>query len=294
MDKVDSLIDELMDKVDECEDEMKRMRECHAAEIASLQEQHGKALRDKDAELAELTLSHKQAVAKLEVTIKDLQTQLQTSQEKYAKLENREMMENYEQLIREQDDEDDSEDDEEESIPTPVRRGRQEQTETSGTRRMVRSRTSKVAVQVDADAAERMKKRIPEFVMIYFSPFSLRDRGRESWSQTLRPSQDHLVQINKDDNADDNTDDESDSDDSTKDDTTDSTEYPMKKYIPRRIRLVDRTDEVALDVRFNHVAFEIPASTLQCRTVENGHAFLAELLEGLIPAQQEQKWKFTM
>ena len=143
--------------------------------------------------------------------------------------------------------------------------------------------------QVDANAAERMKKRIPEFVMIYFSPFSLRDRGRERWSQTMRSSQ-KLVQKNEDDN----TDDESDSDDS-KEDTNDSTEYPMKRYIPRRIRLVEGTDEVvALDMCFNYVAFEIPASAMQCHTVENGHAFLAELLEELIPIQQEQKWKFTV
>ena len=60
-------------------------------------------------------------------------------------------------------------------------------------------------------------------------------------------------------NEDDSTDDESDSDDSEKDDTNDSTEYPIKRYIPRRIRLVEGTDEVALDVCFNYVAFEIPA-----------------------------------
>jgi hypothetical protein len=152
MDKVDSLIDELMDKVDECEDEMKRMRESHAAEIASLEEKYGKALSDKDKELSELDSSHKQAAAQLEATIKDLQSKLGTSQESYAKLEKskKEMMENYEQLIREQDEEeteDEDDSDGEESSPTPVRRGRQQQQETGGTKQMVRSRTSKVAVQ---------------------------------------------------------------------------------------------------------------------------------------------------
>jgi hypothetical protein len=136
-----------------------------------------------------------------------------------------------------------------------------------------------------------MKKRIPEFVMIYFSPFSLRDRGRGHWSDSVRPSE-NLMQKDEDDTC--NTDDESDSDDSEKDDTNDSTVDPTKRYIPRRIRLVEATDEVYLDVRFNYVAFEIPGSTEQCRIVENGHAFLAELLEELIPAQQEQKWKFTV
>jgi hypothetical protein len=146
--------------------------------------------------------------------------------------------------------------------------------------------------QVDADAAERMKKRIPEFVMIYFSPFSLRDRGRERWSATIRPSE-NLMQKNEDGTC--NTDDESDSDDSEKDDTNDSKENPTKRYIPRRIRLIEGNDEVAVDVFFNYVAFEVSGSTkTQCRTVENGHAFLAELLEELIPAQQEQKWKFTV
>jgi hypothetical protein len=138
--------------------------------------------------------------------------------------------------------------------------------------------------RVDAEAVERMRKRIPEFVMIYFSPFSLRDRERERWSHTMRP-QHNPVQKNEDDS----TDDESDSDD-----TNDSSEYPIKRHIPRRIRLVEGTDEVALDICFNFVSFEIPASTLQCRTVESGHAFLAELLEELIPVQQEQKWKFTV
>jgi len=152
MDKVDSLIDELMDKVDECEDEMKRMRESHAAEIASLEEKYGKALNDKDKELSELNSSHKQAADKLEATIKDLQSKLGISQESYAKLEKskKEMMEDYEQLVREQDEEeteDGDNSDGEESSPTPVRRGRQQQQETSGTKQMVRSRTSKVAVQ---------------------------------------------------------------------------------------------------------------------------------------------------
>ena len=56
-------------------------------------------------------------------------------------------MENYEQLIREQDEEETEDERREESSPTPVRHGRHEQNETSGARRMVRSRTSKVAVQ---------------------------------------------------------------------------------------------------------------------------------------------------
>jgi TolA-binding protein len=132
MDKVDSLIDELMDKVDECKDEMKRMRK------------YGKAVGDKDKELSEVNSSHKQAVAKLEATIKDLQSKLETSQESYVKLEKskKEMMENYELLIREQDEEeteDEYDSDGEESSRTPVRRGRQQQQETGGTKQMVRS-----------------------------------------------------------------------------------------------------------------------------------------------------------
>jgi hypothetical protein len=74
----------------------------------------------------------------------------------------------------------------------------------------------------------------------------------------VRPSE-NLMQKDEDDTC--NTDDESDSDDSEKDDTNDSTVDPTKRYIPRRIRLVEATDEVYLDVRFNYVAFEIPGST---------------------------------
>lgn len=170
MDRAEEHLEELMDKVDECEDEMKRQREAHAAEIASLQEEHGKAIQMKDNELLQLTSSHKGAVAKLEATIRDLKEELKLSREAHAKLEKskKEMMENYEQLIREQDDEEeeDSEDDEEEeSKPTPVRRGRQQQQSkpTEATRRLPRNRrTSKVAVQtMDTDNVPKSSGKRP-------------------------------------------------------------------------------------------------------------------------------------
>ena len=141
-----------------------------------------------------------------------------------------------------------------------------------------------------AKAAAAMKKRIPEFVMLYLSPFHLRDRSRERWSRPMRRSDEHLMQKES------NEDEESDSDDSDMDGTNKSA-VDAKKYIPRRIRLEEGVDdaEVALEVYFNFVSLEVPACRAQnCWTIQKGHSFLAALLEELVPAQQDQNWKFTV
>jgi hypothetical protein len=150
IDKAELYIEELVDKVDECEEEMVRMRQEHVKEVTTLKEQHAKVVDAKDQELKDLEKCHVEAIGKLKETVEDLKTQLNQSTENYGKLERskKEMMENYERLFREEEEEDEESDDdeEEEEDPTPVRRGRQN--ETTGSKRLPRSsrRCSEVAV----------------------------------------------------------------------------------------------------------------------------------------------------
>lgn len=137
-----------------------------------------------------------------------------------------------------------------------------------------------------AAAAERMKGRIPEFVMFYCSPFHVRDRGRELWSHTVRNFSDIKSSSG----------DESSDDDSFGGAADDLSELPERKKLIRRIRLVQGADaeHVVLDVSFKCVTLEVPGFTQENKIIEHGHAFLASLLEELLPEQQEQYWKFTV
>ena len=85
-------IEELMDKVVECEDEMVRMRQDHQAQVSVLTSQ-----------LAE-EQGKRQASSRLENKVEELQKELEASQEQVAALKKVkvEIVENYEQLLKEQ------------------------------------------------------------------------------------------------------------------------------------------------------------------------------------------------
>ena len=138
-------------------------------------------------------------------------------------------------------------------------------------------------------AAERMKGRIPEFVMVYISPFHLRDRGKELWSQTVRRLSDGIFNVD---------DEESDSDDESEREQQPCNmgirdEYEERKKYIRQIRLMEGS-EVDMEVFFKYVNMLIPDFDEKERTIEDGHAFLASLLEVLVEEQQYNKWKFTV
>jgi hypothetical protein len=61
-DRADIMIDELMDKVDECEEEMARMTESHHEQIALLNSEHAAEIAERDEEMAELQASLEEAV----------------------------------------------------------------------------------------------------------------------------------------------------------------------------------------------------------------------------------------
>lgn len=147
-------------------------------------------------------------------------------------------------------------------------------------------------------AAERMKRRIPEFVMVYMSPFHMRDRSREMWCciRSLDDVTSSCPGQSEDSDTDESDDDESvgPEQDRCGSNTADSDrEFEERKKYIRRIRLMEG-DEVELGVYFNWVSLEVPECTRENRTIENGHTFLSELLEELVDEQKEQKWKFTV
>jgi len=68
-DRAQKHVDELRDKVEECEEEMVRMRENHLNEIASLKEEQGKERREFETEMSNLNLQHAAELEKLNAII---------------------------------------------------------------------------------------------------------------------------------------------------------------------------------------------------------------------------------
>jgi hypothetical protein len=103
MDKTDRFIQELLDKVDECEEEMVRMRQAHGEEVDGL-----KAALE-DAKVKAVPSSNDSKV------IAGLQKELAATRMQMERLEKSkiELIENYEKLLQEdeEDDEDDADDD---------------------------------------------------------------------------------------------------------------------------------------------------------------------------------------
>ena len=111
MDRAEQQIEELMDKIDECEEEMARMRQDHAEEIAALKTQ-----LEAKPEAASSTENENDKIAKLEAELK-------ASREEVARLTKSKeaLIESYEKLLQEGDEGDESSSDEE-STPTKSNR----------------------------------------------------------------------------------------------------------------------------------------------------------------------------
>ena len=62
-DKADAILDELMDKVDECEEEMDRMTKGHEERIAAMEEAHSVELSKKDEEIKSLQVTLREKIA---------------------------------------------------------------------------------------------------------------------------------------------------------------------------------------------------------------------------------------
>lgn len=130
MDKAEQHIEELMDKVEECEEEMIRMRKEHAQEIGQLK-----------AQLEVSAISHAPSDSDYQ-TIKSLERELDESKEKLKKVEKSkaELIENYEKLLQE--------DEEVEEEPTsenasPAWRFRNNQSENSNAQLSAKNRNPK-------------------------------------------------------------------------------------------------------------------------------------------------------
>jgi hypothetical protein len=101
MDKAEKFVEELMDKVDECEEEMVRMRQEYDAEVARLQLQMEESKASPDP-LPENAASKK---------IVQLEKELAASRHQVERLEKSkiELVENYEQLLKEAEESEDEE-----------------------------------------------------------------------------------------------------------------------------------------------------------------------------------------
>uniref|UniRef100_A0A7S4HZJ7 Kinesin motor domain-containing protein n=1 Tax=Odontella aurita TaxID=265563 RepID=A0A7S4HZJ7_9STRA len=73
LDKAELYIEELMEKVDECEEEMERMRDLHRDEIANIRKAHEEALAAKSAEIASIKEMHEAELEKLNSSLEALQ-----------------------------------------------------------------------------------------------------------------------------------------------------------------------------------------------------------------------------
>lgn len=128
MDKTEQHIEELMDKVEECEEEMIRMRKEHAQEIEQLK-----------AQLEVNVISHAPSNSASQ-TIKSLEQELEESKEKLEKLEKSktELIENYEKLLQEDEEEEPTSD----NAP-PAWRFRNNQSENNSVQLSAKNRKSK-------------------------------------------------------------------------------------------------------------------------------------------------------
>lgn len=122
MDQAERHIEELMDKVDECESEMIRMRQDHQEEIEKLKQDHATETEALNIELRKLKSQQSKSVSFLESDpsrnrIDELERQLEESRRQVAVLEEskKELVESYEQLLLKKEDNEREDDDSEES-----------------------------------------------------------------------------------------------------------------------------------------------------------------------------------
>ena len=177
-----------------------------------------------------------------------------------------------------------------------------------------RGATSKDALE----AATFMRSRIPEFVGVYCSPFHLRDRGQESWMNTIRKgsalgSMVHRMLANRDgtttiDSQSSDSDGEIEIIDNTAEasdplvrkDNSLTRKNPPGKHVSfgnrRKIRLCrSNSKEVQLDVFFRSVLFCIPhLNAEQNGLTEGDYDVLRSLATELAEEQQLNAWKVTL
>ena len=87
-DRAEDLIDDLMDKIEDCEEELQRMRESHNGELEKLMKAHRKALKAKDIELENIVHFHQVMLAAKEAEIEKMKIELNmTGNEEFEDLE---------------------------------------------------------------------------------------------------------------------------------------------------------------------------------------------------------------
>ena len=75
-DRAEQLVDDLVDKIEECEDELERMRQSHKAELEKLAKSREKALREKDAEIDKMMHFHTVILAAKDAEIEKLKLEI--------------------------------------------------------------------------------------------------------------------------------------------------------------------------------------------------------------------------
>ena len=169
------------------------------------------------------------------------------------------------------------------------------------------------SVQLSSPAARAMRSRIPEFTMVYMSPFHLRDRAKELWA-SLRGSFWSNCRNSMTPSAGRN------GSPSRRKDTPDSGRYLRKlrrqsiellspntrwehqKMGSRKIRIrrVPDLQAVEMLVGLTCVVISIPedffvtSNGLESPKIANGIQFLQQLKEELAACQTEQNWKVTL
>ena len=104
LDRAEAVVEELMDQVEECEEDMARTREVHEEQIEDLTRIHEDALAAKQKELASLTSYHEEALKMKEREIAELRAKVEdlVDENDEVKRSRDEMITEYEELLREE------------------------------------------------------------------------------------------------------------------------------------------------------------------------------------------------
>mmetsp|Transcript_3833 Transcript_3833/g.8639 ORF Transcript_3833/g.8639 Transcript_3833/m.8639 type:complete len:1208 (-) Transcript_3833:60-3683(-) len=104
LDRAEAVIEELMDQVEECEEDMARTREVHEEQIGDLTRIHEDALAAKQKEVASLTSYHEEALKMKEREIVELRAKVEdlVVENDEVKRSRDEMITEYEELLREE------------------------------------------------------------------------------------------------------------------------------------------------------------------------------------------------
>lgn len=147
----------------------------------------------------------------------------------------------------------------------------------------------------DPEAADYLRKRIPEFSFFYLSPYHVRDRSTELCS-TVRVDTFKKIMLNHRDSATGNGADDSDSDgenDFSPQRRSNSNASLRKSFQTKRHLLVHRGEPIGIETFFSKVMVHIPDFTNHGR-IRDGHEFLARFVGHLEAAQHDSFWKITV